>query len=326
MAYPLKVFLELAKLDQKLIKNKNVIGVGSHNIDFNKISKKYEKILNIDCNLINRKIKKLLTLNSKSNDDGYYTLNKEIIRYLLTQIGFKTYEDADINDFSDYKVNLNENIPENLKNKFGIVINSGTSNYATNIIRAYENSMKLCDIDGYVVNFCEPINFNRFPLGASPNFLIDIFCSNGFKVNKAQLINNDESGSLVSDLKMFYDHKEFYLIQYFGFFQFLKHIFYEFCTFFFGRKNINYIDPLDYHKIKDKSFKNFSKKILINNTFGIKNFLKKIFTKLIRPFYNKHNKSGRVIVYLLFQKIEMSDTAQKRYNESSLHYEVQYNL
>ena len=42
--------------------------------------------------------------------------------------------------------------------------------------------------------------------------------------------------------------------------------------------------------------------------------------------FNKHNKSGRVIVYLLFQKIEMSDTAQKRYNESSLHYEVQYNL
>tara|TARA_B100000579_G_C22718556_1_gene798225 strand:+ start:51 stop:1031 length:981 start_codon:yes stop_codon:yes gene_type:complete len=326
MAYPLKVFLELAKLDQKLIKNKNVIGVGSHNISFEKISKKYEKILNIDCAYINKKIKTLHTLNSKNNDDGYYDLNKEIVKYLLDKIGFGSYEDADINGLADIKINLNEEVPINLQNKFGVVINSGTSNYATNIIKAYENSMKLCDLNGYVVNFCEPINFNRFPLSPSPNFLIDIFCKNGFRVNYAQIIKHNEDGSFVADLKMFYNYKEYYLIQYLSFFQFLGHIFYEFCTYFLGRKNKSYIDPRDYHKIKKKKFTDFSKKYPSVKFEKLKSLLIKITSKFARPFYNKHKKSGRVILYLMFQKIEVNEINIENYNESSLHYEIEYKL
>ena len=326
MAYPLKLFIELAQININALPNKKILGIGSNNLAFDSIPKNLEKKLNIDSKLINKKIKKMWEL-KKNGPDEFYSLNKEIIKYLLIQSGFESYEDADINNLADNYINLNDDLPEEkIDKKFGIVIESGTPNYSTNIIKAYENVTKFCDIGGYMLNVTEPINFNRYPLSPSPNFILDFYAKNGFKIEKYELIKNDKTGSKLKNLKIYFKNKEKYLIQHLSYKEFLLHIFYEIMTYFFGKKEFTYIEPHNYHLINDSNYKNLIKFVPQNKLNLSLNFLNKIFKKFFSPFYSRFEKTGRVSIFFFFKNIKNFSPSIDNCNKSSLHYKFFYDL
>ena len=78
-------------------------------------------------------------------------------------------------DTLDFKVNLSEeNSYLNINKKFGIVVDNGTSIYASNIINSVNNVTNLVDDDGFYITNLDPMSFNRFPSQPSPERILDI--------------------------------------------------------------------------------------------------------------------------------------------------------
>tara|TARA_B100001250_G_C19754152_1_gene769271 strand:- start:73 stop:1050 length:978 start_codon:yes stop_codon:yes gene_type:complete len=319
MATSLKYFLEISDIDKNYLPSKKILSIGSNIIGTNYIPKNIAKKLNIDEKFSNNEIKKIRKAKKNNDLTSYYKTNKELLNYIVKNMGYESYEDADINEFADNYLNLNdENLPNNLKNKkFGVIFESGTSNYATNILNAYKNISNLCTVGTKVISVSEPNTFNRYPLKPSPNFTIDYFAKNGFKVNKSQIIDNNIQGSKVADLNIHIQYKERYLTQYFNFGYFIKHILYQILNNFFWHKENSYIEAKSYHLINNNNFKNYLKKYPNKKIFEI---LRKFFKKIFNVFYGKFNKVGRCELFFVFEKIKDIEPSIKNCSHSSLFY------
>ena len=200
MATKLKILLELAALNKDNLPNKKILSIGSNIIGTDQIPNSLAKKLNLDEKKINSTIKEIKNAKIKNDLKSYHSINKQFFNYVIKQIGYESYEDADVNDFADYYLNLNnDSLPDELiKKKYGIIIESGTSNYCSNIFNSYKNILNLSSLGTHILSSSETISFNRYPLSPSPNFIIDYFVKNGCEVKKSELI---KSGSDIQNIK-----------------------------------------------------------------------------------------------------------------------------
>ena len=70
----------------------------------------------------------------------------------------------------------------------------------------------------------------------TPDFIIDYFVSEGFDVEKVNLING--YGDFIQKYQLTYGEKGYYVYQYLKPYQFLKYILYVLCNYFFKKKLI----------------------------------------------------------------------------------------
>jgi hypothetical protein len=163
-----------------------VIGIGAH--DF-RISKKF---LNNISTISNTDIKDHERCLSQ---EEFNRSSKRLTKLFFRHYGYSTYLDLDIYDRADIVFDLCKPIPENLYQKFDLVIDP-TSNYVVNINQSYLNTSRLLKIGGIkVVMSSLGDHTNRYELNPSPNYLIDFHLNHGFRLEKAFLI--DYSGRIL---------------------------------------------------------------------------------------------------------------------------------
>ena len=162
--------------DKKNLVNKNIIFIGDHRISFNEFPKNLVKKFNLDSS-INLEIKE-----AKKNG----IQQKKFLKKIFEKFGFKKllYLDNFESQNIDFKIDLSQkNSTEIINEKFGIVVDNGTSIYSGNVINSINNVMHLVDIEGYFLTNLDPMSFNRFPMQPSPESFLDILVCNGFEAN-----------------------------------------------------------------------------------------------------------------------------------------------
>jgi len=189
MAYPnvwLHVLDRVADLIQKPIgtggaENYAAVATGAHDVLFtNRYIRKYGI----------RTISKSDMSAHMSNDRvDYYRSSKELAAQTLKYYGYNSYLDIDNYDRADIVCDLSRPISPEFIQKYDLVLDI-TSTYVTNIIQSYTNTSKMTKIGGYkIVVTTIGDHTNRFDLNPSPNFLIDFHSNNGFKLERAFVIN-----------------------------------------------------------------------------------------------------------------------------------------
>lgn len=121
--------------------------------------------------------------------------SKKLSKLFFANYGYSTYVDLDIYDRADIVFDLSKPIPEDLYQKFDLVFDP-TSNYVVNINQSYANTSRLLKIGGIkIVLSILGDQTNRFDLNPSPNYLIDFHTNNGFRLEKAFLM--DRTGRII---------------------------------------------------------------------------------------------------------------------------------
>lgn len=116
-------------------------------------------------------------------------MSKSLIRKLFAAYGYPSYEDLDIDARADIVFDLNDQIPDDMLQKYQLVFDP-TSNYVVNINQAFENTPRMLKIGGIklvLANLGDQTN--RFDLNPSPNYLIDFHLSRGFQLERAFLMD-----------------------------------------------------------------------------------------------------------------------------------------
>ena len=173
---------------KKKVKNKNIIFVGDHRISFDKFPDFYRKKFNLD-ETINNDLK-----NSKA--DGLS--QKKFLTELFKKFGYENlyYLENFQAETIDFKIDLSiKSSSKNIQKKFGIVIDNGTSIYASDVNNSLENIFRLIDNNGFLLTRLDPMSFNRFPMQPSPETLLDVMICNGLKseIFIEQIFRNKQS-------------------------------------------------------------------------------------------------------------------------------------
>jgi len=79
--------------------------------------------------------------------------NSQYCDALLSQLGAEIVESFDYSDYENASVlhDMNTPIPEQIKNKYSLLIDGGTTEHIFNIPVAYRNIMEMVTIGGYVI-------------------------------------------------------------------------------------------------------------------------------------------------------------------------------
>ena len=307
----------------KFVKNKNIIFIGDHRISFNKfpnnLLKKYN--LNSDIN------------NDLSNSKKKGVDQKKFLEKLFKKFGYEslTYVDNFFSDTLDFKVNLSEeNSYLNINKKFGIVVDNGTSIYASNIINSVNNVTNLVDDDGFYITNLDPMSFNRFPSQPSPERILDILTTKNFETNIFLEELSNENLSIKKRYSLNYYNKHNLIVSYLNFKQFFFHIIYLIINFFLSRMSKqSKIYSEDYITLKIDNFSKLSnrnKHNKLNAKIEKKPFIKNFFIyKILRNIFFKFNNfienKGRVVITLISKKNNNLNLNLKE-NTSTIYYSI----
>lgn len=133
--------------------------------------------------------------------NGKFTNINEFIRkkfskrinseYLFKMLGSTDVDHLDFEkekDDVDVVSNLNEDISNDLKNKYNNIIDMGSIEHVFNITRLLKNYLKMLKINGYLVISTQSSNMiDHGYYSFSPIFFYDFFEINGFEVNNLYL-------------------------------------------------------------------------------------------------------------------------------------------
>ena len=309
--------------DKKEVKNKDIIFVGDHRISFDKFPDFYRKKFKLDKS-INIDLK-----NSKANGLS----QKKFLTKLIKKFGYENlYYLENFNaDHIDFRIDLSlKNSSENIQKKFGIVIDNGTSIYASDVNNSLENIFKLIDNNGFLLTNLDPMSFNRFPMQPSPETLLDLMICNGLKseIFIEQIFRNKRSKK--KKYKLNYFDKHTLIIEHLTLSQFFFHIIYLIKKFFsFKKKNIKTIYADDYHELKKKNFDGLKNALLINNMKKSEirkfNWKNNFVFRFIKDIYYRLNKvieyNGRVVITFEAEKKKELNLNLKK-NSSTIYYTI----
>ncbi len=317
MAINLNTLERLYNLKDKL-SNLDIIFIGDLSPSFDKIPNYLAKKLNIDPSL----------------QKNHKHKTENIIK-ILKNMGFHNISFLDNFEAKniDYTIDLSiQKSTDVINRKFGIVIDNGTSIYATNIFNALDNIISILDNNGYLLTGIDPMSFNRFPFMPSPENLIDymlmrklncINCNLGIYKNDFEI--TEKNYPINFRLKHYPIYKSLNALE---FYHYLKYIFIDFL---FSKKISKDIELTEFKELKLNKFKKFKNEdIKINKRFIILrkiskklklfNFLKKIYTIASKLKTYK----GRVEISFVFKKD--NSIPDNKIMSSTLHYQIRYNF
>jgi len=110
---------------------------------------------------------------------------------LFKSIGFSQFSSLDTNDFegAEYLFDLNNNIlPENLKEKFDVIIDHGTLEHVFHFPNALNNIFQMLKVGGRVIHSSPGENyFDHGFYMFSPTIFYDFYSQNKWKINTIQI-------------------------------------------------------------------------------------------------------------------------------------------
>lgn len=122
--------------------------------------------------------------------------SKKLCGALATYFGYSEYLELDINARADVRWDLNFPIPEDLKNRFDLVFDCGSVEHVINISQAMKNLKDMTAVGGRIVHtqlIGDQTNGGYWTI--SPNYYLDFYERNGFKVDKCVL--HDLRGAVI---------------------------------------------------------------------------------------------------------------------------------
>lgn len=317
MAISFNTLEKLYYLKNKL-SNLDIIFIGDLSPSFDKIPNYLAKKLNIDSSL---------QKNHKHKTDNFIKI--------LKNMGYQNI--CFLDNFKakniDYTVDLSiEKSTNIIKKKFGIVIDNGTSIYATNIFNALDNIISILDNDGYLLAGIDPMSFNRFPYMPSPENFIDYMlskklnclnCNLGIYKNDHEVIEKEYPINF--RLKHYPIYKSLNTLE---FYHYLKYIFFDY---FFSKKISKDFKVTEFKELKLNNFEKFKNEVLKTNKRSnvLKETLKKLrlfnLIKKIYFFFSKFKTyKGRVEINFIFKKDD--SISENKQMSSTLHYTIRYNF
>lgn len=116
---------------------------------------------------------------------------------LFEMMGLRDYTDIDIRDVDAASLNhdLNYPLPDELKGKFGVVLDAGTVEHVFDAAQALKNMVSLCQVGGHVVHFAPVIDdVDHGFYALNPTLFFDFYGQNGFTdmVGYIYIPNEDE--------------------------------------------------------------------------------------------------------------------------------------
>lgn len=127
-----------------------------------------------------QELKEHFSLDVRSQYDLWMASSKQLCAKVVAHYGYDTYEDLDINKYSDYRVDLCEPVDESLHEKYDLVLDSVVP-YISNPLQGYENICRMLRLGGNLITFSFLHQINRAYLTPQPNFLEDYFDANGLE-------------------------------------------------------------------------------------------------------------------------------------------------
>ena len=307
--------------DKKYVKNKDIVFIGDHRISFDKFPNDLLKKFSLD-NSINLELKKI-------KKDG--VSQKKFLSQLFKKFGFENlfYLENFISENIDFTLDLSiKDASKDIKRKFGIVVDNGTSIYASNVINSLENIFDLIDINGFLSTNIDPMSFNRFPMQPSPESLTDIMVCHGLETEI--FVEQNFNSKLSTRKKYFLNYYEKHtpISEYLEINQFFFHLIYLIKNFFSFRKSSSkHIYANDYLNLKKNNFnelKNIAqtkkiykekKKINWRNNF-IFRFIKDRYYRLNTYINNR----GRVSIVFEAEKKNLNPNLKT--NSSTIYYTI----
>lgn len=113
-------------------------------------------------------------------------------KQIFRMMGFDSIETLDYSDFegADHVVDLNhDGLPEHLRGKFDVVLDSGTLEHVFHVPNAMKNIISLAKVGGRII-FLSPSS-NHMDHGFymfSPTFFADYFLANKFEINTGYVV------------------------------------------------------------------------------------------------------------------------------------------
>jgi hypothetical protein len=162
---------------------KSVLGVGAQDFFISEHLFRKNPIDGID-------IAEIRQLYSEHDAAIFSEKSKKLARKLFFSFGYSEYKDLDIYSRADLVLDLNFEIPENLKENFDLVLDV-TSNYVSDVRKAYQNTSEMCKIGGLkLVVAMIGDQTNRFDTNPSPNYLLDLHVRTGFVLEWSGMVDN----------------------------------------------------------------------------------------------------------------------------------------
>ena len=316
--------LDFISKNRNQIKNKSILFVGDHTPTFSKLSNNYIKEFNIKNSTILNK-----ALQKREFKFFFQELFKELEFNKFKILDFKKTKDIDIEFDLSQKI-----IPEEKKDKFGFVIDNGSSIYATKIFNSLSNVSFFCEKGGYLLTNIDVNSINRYPILPSPEFMVDFFDTQGFEPIKVEIING--LGKKISDYKMNYYEKGYNLHSSLKFSKFFGYLIWIIIDYLTSPKIQNFIKFSDYKMIKKNEFRELTKKIndkkdkdknkkkLIKKYFknaNLINRLKNIYFRFLQIRHNLFNKNKIILNFVFKKNEEVSNLDfENKLNSSTIHY------
>ncbi len=140
------------------------VGTVDYWIDF-KLLKKYGFTYNLQNKLFQ---------NIERNTTAWHDACKELCRIFFTHFGFKIYLELDINKRADIRIDLNNSIPDDLREKFDLVFDAGSVEHVMNVCQAMQNLVDIVKVGGKFVHtqfIGDQTNHGYWTI--SPNYYLD---------------------------------------------------------------------------------------------------------------------------------------------------------
>lgn len=127
-----------------------------------------------------------LSPNNQARQFGWVTAQTFFDMLGLKELLSTDIEGAD--HAADQHQDLNDPLPDNLINRFNLVIDPGTLEHVFDMKTAFTNITRALRVGGNVVHFLPIYSFNGGYFSINPNVMMDYYALNGFSEIKAYII------------------------------------------------------------------------------------------------------------------------------------------
>ena len=120
----------------------------------------------------------------------FYGLSKVLTAKFFKSLGYAAYSELDIADRADIIWDLNVPVSPTLHNRFDLIWDTGTVEHIMNIGQALESMILMTKVGGKIVHtqgIGDQTNAGYWTF--SPNFFVDFYPANGFRVDVIQLVD-----------------------------------------------------------------------------------------------------------------------------------------
>ncbi len=93
----------------------------------------------------------------------------------------------------DIIFDLQDEFPDELYERFGVVLDVGTLEHVFDVHQSYTNVMNMVKTGGYIIHLTPVTAVNHGFYHFSPTFFNDLYTANGFKMESMNLIGNSDS-------------------------------------------------------------------------------------------------------------------------------------